>query len=357
MIHAVIMAGGRGERFWPLSRLKTPKQLLRILGDKTLLEQTVARLKPIVPESRIWVVTNEEQAPAIRKLLPRLPGSHILKEPVGRNTAPCIALAAYIIAGQDPDSIMVVLPADHIVSPRKKFQQILRSAIRAARRGDSLITIGIKPGFPATGYGYIKRGRKIVVRDSHSFYRVEKFIEKPDLTRARRFLRSQFFSWNSGMFVWSVPAICRALQQHLPEVAASLKPVSLLPERKRKKFLAQVYPRLPSVSVDYGVMEKHQNVLVTSADFAWDDVGSWEALKNHLPKDSADNQGEGEFVARDTSDCIAVSTGPLIGLVGVTGLIVAATEDAVLVCSRDKAQDVKKLVQFLRKKPKYRIYV
>ena len=353
MIHAVIMAGGVGERFWPMSRSATPKQLLNIIGRETMIEQTVSRLKPMVDESRIWVVTTVAQAPAIHELLPGIPVSHILKEPIGRNTAPCIALAAYAIAREEPGAVMVVLPADHVISPKREFQRTIRAASKTASRFGSLITIGIKPTFPSTGYGYIKSGQEITNTGGLTFYRVSRFVEKPDRRRARGFLKSGLYTWNSGMFIWSVQSIIEAIEKYLPDLADALSPLLKLGIRKRQAFLDQVYPSLKKVSIDYGIMEKHSDVLVTSASFNWDDVGSWESLEGYLNKDGDDNYARGEMIGVDSDDCISFSTGPVVGLVGVSNLIVVATDDAVLVCQREKAQDVKKLVQKLKAKKKY----
>jgi mannose-1-phosphate guanylyltransferase len=353
MLHAVIMAGGVGERFWPLSRSTQPKQLLNIVGGGTMIEQTVARLKPMVDESRIWVVTTVAQAPAIRKLLPGITASHILKEPIGRNTAPCIALAAYAIAREEPEAGMVVLPADHVISPKREFQRTIRAAAKTTARLGSLITLGIKPTFPSTGYGYIKNGKEITKTGGLAFYRVSRFVEKPDRKRAREFLKSGLYTWNSGMFIWSVQAIIEAIEKHLPELAGALSPLLELSIRDRQAFLNRVYPPLRKVSIDYGIMEKHSDVLVTAASFNWDDVGSWEALEGYLNKDADNNYARGELVGVDSDDCISFSTGPLVGLVGVSNLIVVATGDAILVCPREKAQDVKKLVQKIRKSKKH----
>ena len=353
MLHAVIMAGGVGERFWPLSRSATPKQLLNIIGRETMIEQTVSRLKPMVDESRIWVVTTVAQAPAIRKLLPGIPASHILKEPIGRNTAPCIALAAYAITREEPEAGMVVLPADHVISTKREFQKTIRAAAKTAAQLGSLITIGIKPTFPSTGYGYIKRGKEIVRTGGSAFYRVSRFVEKPDLKRARGFLKSDLYTWNSGIFIWSVKSIIGAIEEYLPDLTAALSPLLKLRIGERQAFLNRVYPALRKVSIDYGIMEKHSDVLVTAASFSWDDVGSWEALEGYLNKDADDNYARGELVGVDSDDCISFSTGPVVGLVGVSNLIVVATDDAVLVCPRERAQDVKKLVQKLKAKKKY----
>jgi mannose-1-phosphate guanylyltransferase len=354
MLHGVIMAGGSGERFWPLSRKATPKQLLKIVGRETMIEQTAARLKPLIDNSRTWVVTTSAQGPAVKRLLPGVLDSHILREPMGRNTAPCVALAAYAIAREDPEAVMVVLPADHVISPKKAFQESLRGAAAAAAETGSLVTIGITPTFPATGYGYIRRGKKAGSFAAADFYRVDHFIEKPDPARARRLIRSPLYTWNSGIFIWSFAAIDRALEEHLPEVARRLRPLQALPLRRRGAFLRKVYPGLPSVSIDYGIMEKHRRVLVAAAGFQWDDVGSWAALTKYLPPDQDGNRGRGEVAVHDSSNCLGVSTGPLIGLVGVCDLVVMATGDAVLVCPREKAQDVKKLVEKLRGDKRYR---
>ncbi|MFH1038080.1 MAG: sugar phosphate nucleotidyltransferase [PVC group bacterium] len=354
MLHAVIMAGGTGERFWPLSRRSTPKQLLSIVGKGTMIEQTVARLQPLADESRIWVVTTGEQAPALRKILPEIPAAHILMEPVGRNTAPGVALAAYAVAREDPDAVMAILPADHLIEPKREFQKTIAAAAQTAERTGALITIGIKPAFPSTGYGYIRRGGEITETNGCSFYRVDRFVEKPDRKRARQFIRNPRFAWNSGIFIWSLEAIERALERHLPEVARALRPLRSLPARSRKSFLERVYPGLPGISIDCGIMEKHRDVLVTVAAFRWDDLGSWEALGGYLPRTPDGNRARGALVTHDANGCIGFSTGPLIGLAGVSNLIVAATGDAVLVCTRERAQDVKKLVQKIRKNKKYR---
>ncbi len=347
------MAGGSGERFWPLSRKATPKQLLNIVGRDTMIEQTADRLNPLIDRSRIWVVTAASQAPEIKRLLPGVPDSHILPEPAGRTTAPCAALAAYAIARQDPEAVMAVLPADHVIAPKGEFQKSLRSAAAAAAGTGSLVTIGITPDFPATGYGYIKRGKAAGRFGSRDFYRVERFIEKPDLARARKLVRSPLYTWNSGIFIWSLAAIDRALEQHLPEIARKLRPLRDLPLRRRGPFLRKIYSGLPAVSIDYGIMEKHREVLVTVAGFQWDDVGSWAALTRYYPPDRDGNRGRGDVVAHDCADSLGFSTGPLIGMIGVSGLAVVATSDAVLVCPRDRAQDVKKLVEKLRANPRY----
>ena len=357
MRQAIIMAGGRGERFWPMSRMNSPKQLLKIIGERTMIEETVSRLNPLIPGERIWVVTNEIHAPAIRRLLPDIPSSQIIAEPAGRNTAPCIALAAYAVRRKDPEATMVVLPADHVISPKKEFHRTIRASCRAAEKHRSLVTIGIKPTFPSTGYGYIKRGRKISEENGYDFFRVDRFVEKPDQGRARRFLKSDRYTWNSGMFIWTADTILEAFRKHLPEIADKLAPAESMAARRLDHFLGKTYPQLPSVSIDYGIMEKAETVLVTSATFSWDDVGSWEALEKHLPGDRRGNRRKGKNLNVDSNNCITFSDGPMIGLVGVSDLIVVTTEDAVLVCDRKRAQDVKNLVKKLRSENKFKKYL
>jgi mannose-1-phosphate guanylyltransferase len=357
MIHAVIMAGGKGERFWPWSRESTPKQLLPIVGEESMLEQTAARVRPLVGNSRIWVVTNEKQGKAIRRLLPGLSPRHLLLEPAGRNTAPCIALAAAAVAEEDPEGVLLVLPADHVISPRKAFLRTMASCARIARKRDCLITVGIPPRYPATGYGYIRRGREEARDGKTRFFTADEFREKPDRKTARRLVSSGRYYWNAGIFVWSVNSIAAALDAHLPDIAKGAREICRAPRSARGDALRRIYPRLPSISIDYGVMEKHDRVLVVPASFAWDDVGSWDALSAYYPKDPEGNAGRGDFAAVDSAGCLAVSDGPLIGLVGVDRLVVAATRDAVLVCSRDRSQDVKKLVQKLRKNARQRRFL
>jgi len=258
------------------------------------------------------------------------------------------------VAREDPQAEMVVLPADHIISPKQGFQRTIRAAAKTASRLGSLITIGITPTYPSTGYGYIKSGKDITRADGLAFFRVSRFVEKPDRKRARQFLKSGLYTWNSGIFIWSVQSIIAAINEHLPEIARSLSPILKLNIRDRRKFLSRIYPSLPRVSIDYGIMEKHPDVLVTAASFNWADVGSWEALEGYLPKDTDNNSARGELAAVDSHDCISFSTGPLIGMVGVSNLIVVATKDAILICPRERAQDVKNLAQKLKAKKKYR---
>jgi mannose-1-phosphate guanylyltransferase len=327
---AVIMAGGVGERFWPLSRKKRPKQLLPIVGKRTMIQQAVARLKGVVPARRIVVVTNAVQAPLIRRQLRGV--KHILAEPAGRNTAPCIAWATAFIRERDPRAVMVVVPADSYIPDTTQYQAAVRDSLELAGREDVLITIGIQPTSPHTGYGYIQLGDRLNDR----FWRAKRFVEKPDRPTAERFLASGDYRWNAGMFVWSVRAITAALREFQPELATDAR------------TLQRRYAKLEKISIDYAVMEKAGNVVVANGDFTWDDVGDWAALERHLPKDATGNVVRGEFAGVDTSGCIVLNdTGKLVGAVGVQDLVIVQTGDATLVCRKADSQRVRELVKQL----------
>ncbi len=353
-VWAVIMAGGRGERFWPWSRCERPKQFLTLQGNRTLLQHTYERLKKLVPVERLLVVTGRRYADLTRRQLPDLPPDNLLLEPVGRDTAPCIGLAALWVSARDPDAVMVVVPSDHFVSPEEEFLGCLKACTRVARmEDDPVVVIGVPPSRPETAYGYIKTGEQIEVLDGYPVYRVERFTEKPDRQTAERFLARGNYFWNSGMFIWSVSGVWYEIGRHLPDLERGLR--SLRPHIGRPTFeeeLARVFPQLPKISIDYGVMEKADNVLMLPARFAWDDLGSWSALPRIHDTDEAGNVVVGEHVGVDTEDCVLVSQGRLLATVGVRDLIVVETEDAVLVCRRDCDQRLKELLEELRARGK-----
>jgi len=348
-VKAVIMAGGKGERFWPLSRENLPKQLLSLVGKRSLLQETVNRLQPLIPPQDILVVTRRPLGRDIKRQLPKVPKKNIISEPVGRNTAPCIGLAAKKIK---EDAVMVVLPADHIVKLRRKFLDTLKMAITLARETGSLITIGIKPTYPATGYGYIEAGareKQKAVSDKRQVFKVKRFVEKPDEKRAERFLKSGRFFWNSGMFVWKKSVILEAIRKYMPSLYYKLQMVS-------SKNINKLYPGLPNVSIDYGIMEKAKNRLVIPADFSWEDLGSWESLDRFFLRDGNKNSIMGRVSTIDTRNCIMVNRKGLLSAIGVSDLIVVSTEDVTLVFPKGKGQQVKKLVEKLRRAPKLRKY-
>ncbi len=342
VVKAVIMAGGKGERFWPLSREKFPKQLLSLTGEKSLLQETVERIQPLIPPRDILVVTRRPLAKAIERQLPQVPRRNIISEPVGRNTAPCIGLAAKMIK---EDAVMVVLPADHIIKPRGKFLDTLKKAVTLAKETENLITIGIKPTYPATGYGYIEAGNK----EKRQVFRVKRFVEKPDNKKAERFLKTGRFFWNSGMFVWKKSVILEAIRKYMPSLCQRLQMIS-------SKNISKLYLGLPNVSIDYGIMEKAKNSLVIPADFSWEDLGSWESLDKFLSRDRKKNAVMGRVSTIDSGNCIMVNRKGLLSAIGVSDLIIVSTEDVTLVFPKGKGQQVKKLVEKVRKTPKLRKY-
>lgn len=348
-MYVVILAGGSGTRFWPLSRTKTPKQLMSVFGGRSMLQRTVERVLPLSPK-RIMVVTNILQAEETERQLRELGGFpvDVIAEPVGRNTAPAIALAAAIIARDDPGATMLVLPADHYIRNEEEFCRVARAACEAAADG-ALVTLGIEPTRPETGYGYIEAETSPGV----GVYPVKRFVEKPDLPKALEFLAAGNFYWNSGMFIWRVEAIRRELSRQMPELAQAIDTIALEPGdlETLKHRVAAVYPGISGESIDYGVMERAERVLVIPASFGWSDVGSWSALPEVMDGDGNGNIAIAArgLVSIDSANSLVYGNGKLTALVGVDGLIVVDTPDALLVCRQDRAQDVKKVVEALQK--------
>jgi mannose-1-phosphate guanylyltransferase len=355
-LYAVIMAGGIGSRFWPRSRRAHPKQFLDVFGTASLIQNTFGRLQPLVEPEHVLVVTNEAYVEKTREHLPAVPPENILGEPVARNTAPCIALAAARLLAEDPDATMVVLPADHLIANVGAFHDVLRTAVDAAQDG-ALVTIGIRPTHPETGYGYIQfdaDGDTDGVADdgpaeAPRAHRVLSFAEKPDLHTAERFLDAGDFLWNSGMFIWRADAILAAMERHLPDVWRVFAPLAdAFGTDRQQEAVADAYERSPKISIDYGVMERADNVLVVPGSFGWSDVGDWRAVHDLADKDDAGNRAEGNVILQDTARSFARSAdGRLLVLVGMEDALVVDTGDAVLVCHREQAQKVKDVVDFL----------
>lgn len=346
-IHAVILAGGRGTRFWPRSRTRTPKQLLNIVGRKTMLEQTLERLAPLVPPSRIWIVTNAEQAAAVRRQARGVPAANILAEPVGRNTAAAIGLAAAHIARRAPGALMAVLPADHYIAQPARYRRIVRAALEMAGRGPHLVVLGIPPTRPDTGFGYIERGRRTARIAGQSVYAVRRFTEKPALPLARRYAASGRFDWNAGMFFWSAENYLAALEDFLPATRRALRKLAgTFGTRGYDRALRRLYPRLENISVDYAVMEpatrpgSRWRVFVLPARVGWSDIGSWAAVYELLARRPGQNVAAGRVVALDAAGNFFWCPGKLIAAVGVRDLVLVETADALLLCPRDRAQDV-----------------
>ncbi|MSR64402.1 MAG: mannose-1-phosphate guanylyltransferase [Verrucomicrobiae bacterium] len=352
--YAVIMAGGGGERFWPMSRMRTPKQLLALVTERTLIEETVARIEPVFPLKNILIITNTAQAPKIRKLLPHIPKKNIIAEPMRRDTAAAVALGTVIVARRNPNAVMAVLPADHVIKEPAKYQRVLVDCLELAGREKVLVTIGIKPTEPNTGYGYIEAGKKRGTK----FWDAKRFVEKPDLATAKKYVASGRYRWNAGMFVWSAAAVSEALDTHIPELFSRLR--TLHPAIDTPRFsdaLRKLYPKLQRVSIDYGLMEKAQNVVVADGSFAWDDVGSWVALERHLPRDAHGNVSRGKLVSLRSQNNIVIGDKRLIATLGVRDLIIVETKDATLICHRDEAQKIKEIVTWLGQHPEWKKHV
>ncbi|CUS97556.1 mannose-1-phosphate guanylyltransferase [Candidatus Kryptobacter tengchongensis] len=352
---AVIMAGGVGSRFWPKSRARKPKQFLNILSSKSLIEQTIERINPLIPEENILIVSNKNQTAELVQVLPKFPIQNIILEPLSKNTAPCIGLASLFIKRHQPDAVMVVLPSDHLITDVEKFLNTLKIGIESAYETMGLITIGIQPTYPSTGYGYIQ-----FIEDDESemskkgVYKVKTFAEKPDLETAQKFLDSGDFLWNSGMFIWRVDVILDEIKTHLPDIYEELMKIDEAIGRDDfKTVLEQSYGKMRAISIDYGVMEKTDRAYVIKASFGWSDVGSWEEVYNLAPKDKDGNyiaSNSENVILIDVKNCLVEGNKTIIAMIGVEDLIVVSTEDAILICKRDRAQDVRNVVNFLKRK-------
>lgn len=351
-ITAVLMAGGKGERFWPYSRQRLPKQFLPLMqGEPTMLQQTAARLAPLVEMQDIYVVASQEYIEVIKAQLPQLPRQNILAEPFPRSTAPAVALAGAAIMQRHEDAIMLVLPSDHLIQPLDGFVSTMRDAARVAQLTGDMVTIGVPPAYAETGYGYIRYAPDKLAQ---GYYPVEAFVEKPDANTARGYLDSGRYFWNSGMFVWTMSTLKQCLKGLLPSLYEGMH--MLANAWRMPQFddvLAQQYQNWPSESIDYGLMERAENIAVIPAGFHWDDVGSWLALQRLHPLDDKSNMIQGDVVSVDSSDCIFVGQKRVIAALGVEGLVVVDTPDALLICAKDRVQDVKKITSQLRSEDRY----
>ena len=344
----VIIAGGKGERFWPQSRARRPKHLLPIVGKKPMLAQTLDRIRPLVPAKNIFVITSAVQAKAVREVCAKIPAANIIAEPVGRDTAAAVGLAAAVVGARDPQGVFAVLPADHIIHDAKSYQRDLRAAFAAAESAPVMVTIGIAPTEPATGFGYIQRGDVWEKFAGCPVYRVKRFVEKPALEVAKSYLAGGDYIWNAGMFVWSVPVVEAALAKHAPELDSGFKPIRLALAKGRAlaPVLKKIYPKLAKISVDYALLEKSDNVVVLPSSFDWDDVGAWPAVPKHYKKDAAGNVTRGRALIEGGSNNIVFSEGDhLLAVLGADDFIVVHTADATLVAPKSKAQEIKLLLK------------
>jgi mannose-1-phosphate guanylyltransferase len=361
--YAVILAGGRGTRFWPRSRTRTPKQLLNIIGADTMLQQTAARLSPLFADANLWIVTNEDQAAEVRKQLPRVAKSHVLAEPIGRNTAAAIGLAAIHLRHEHGDAIMAVLPADHYIAQSAKYRALVQSALHIASESGQMAVLGIPPMRPETGFGYIERGKTVQRSGKFPVYDVRQFTEKPSLAVAKKYVASGRYFWNAGMFFWRVSTFLENLRRYVPKTHAALQELAQTIDTPRYAgALRKIYPRLENISVDYAILEpatrnaQHPVVHVLPAEIGWSDIGSWEAvyeliavstINNRRRRETSGNISAGPHLAIDAANNFLWSPQKFVAAIGVNNLVVVETPDALLICPRDRGQDVGKIVKYL----------
>lgn len=361
--YPVILAGGRGTRFWPLSRKKRAKQLLALDGKQTMIQQTVARLLPLAPTKRFWIITNEDLRSAIAKQLPRLPKAQVLAEPAGRNTAPAIGLAAFLLLREDPDAVLGLFPSDHVIADERRYRETLERGIEIAAAGANVVVLGIRPNRAETGYGYIEAGSTF----QGEALRVRRFTEKPDAKKAAEFVAAGNYFWNSGMFLWSARTLADALREHLPKTVPLLEEIAAaFGTRKFATAFRKLYPKCENISVDYAVLEPRSakgeqagNIFCLPADFGWNDLGSWTALHEHHTAKSSPPEGNlvagsGVFLLNARDNYIH-APGKFVAAVGVSDLVVVETPDALLITSRLHAQDVGKVVKYLDEKKLHKL--
>lgn len=356
-LYAVILAGGSGTRFWPLSRELYPKQLLKLIGDETMIQRTLRCAEKAAPPQNIYVVTHRRQADAVRMqsaAVVSMPPDHLITEPQAKNTAAAIGLAAITLIRKDPEAIMVVMPADHVIKKSAHFTKAVRAGVRLARAG-WLVTFGVKPLRPETGYGYIKAGTGCQMPDAGEkmkAYEVERFVEKPDPATAKRYWRSGRYYWNSGIFIWKASIILAAIKEHQPKLYRGLIAIqNALGTSEEEKVIERVYDHLDTVSIDYGVLERlHKNLAVMPVEMGWSDVGSWTAIEQISPTDSVGNVTVGNVIDLDSRRSILYADKRLVATIGLEDLVVVDTEDATLVCHKNRVQDVRRVVETLRQR-------
>ncbi len=361
--YPVILAGGRGTRFWPLSRKKRAKQLLALDGKQTMIQQTVARLLPLASPKKFWIITNEDLRTAVAKQLPKLPKTQVLAEPAGRNTAPAIGLAAFLLLREDPEAVLGLFPSDHVIGDEKRYRETLERGIEIAAAGANIVVLGIRPNRAETGYGYIEVGSA----SQGEALRVRRFTEKPDAKKAADFVAAGNYFWNSGMFLWSAHTLTDALREHLPKTASLLEEIAAaFGTRKFPAVLKRLYPKCENISVDYAVLEPRSakgeqtgNIVCLPADFGWNDLGSWTALHEHHTAKSSPPEGNlvaasGVFLMNARGNYV-YAPGKFVAAVGVSDLVVVETPDALLITTRQHAQDVGKVVKYLDEKKLHRL--
>lgn len=367
---AVIMAGGSGERFWPLSRQRKPKQLLSLVSEKTMLEEAIERIEGLIPLEDIYIITSKLLLEPIRKSLPRLPKENVIAEPAKRNTAPCLALAAAFISAKykniykSNDILMSVLTADHLIAPAKDFRKTIEKTLAYVEKNDALAIIGIKPDRPETGYGYIELGKPFDYASKEvEIQSIVRFCEKPNYEKALEFFESGKFLWNSGMFFWRLDCFINQLTEHLfpvgskiPEMAEHYEDKTNIALESSLDSISPIFEAFPDISIDYGLMEKAKNLVIAKAIFSWDDLGSWDSLSRVLPNDENNNLSKGNVIAIESANSVLINAARnkemLIATLGINDLVVVLSDDALLVCPKDKVQEVKKCVAELKSQNK-----
>lgn len=349
-IVAVIMAGGKGERFWPRSRKSMPKQFLSLTNDgKTMIQHTVERLSPIVDIEDVFIVTNKDYKELVKQQLKDISDENILLEPMAKNTAPCIGLAAVHIRRKYQDAIMLVLPSDHLIKYNELYIDTLKDAVHVAEKNENLVTIGITPTYPETGYGYINFGAREKEDGESRAYCVNRFVEKPNLELAKEYLASGKYLWNSGMFVWKTSTILKKFEELLPEVYAGMLEIeSGIGKQEEGQIIESVFSKVPAESIDYGIMEHATNIYTIPGNFGWDDVGSWLALERVNKTNENGNVIQGNVISINTSNTIVQGTDKLIATIGIENLIIVDTDDAMLICTKESTQEVKKVIENLK---------
>ncbi len=348
-IYTLIMAGGSGTRFWPRSKTQKPKQYLNIFGESSLLQDTIKRFATFTEKENIYIVSSATQAKVLEEQTPMLPKQNLIYEPVGRNTLPCIGLAAMYAERENPDGIMVVSPSDHLITNNQLFEDTVLAAVKIADKRDGIVTIGITPSYPATGYGYVKTKEDITGSEKIAQFKVERFVEKPDEKTASEYLKQGGFYWNSGLFVFKVSVFLEAVEKFAPELYADLRKIQTdFGNPTYEETLDTIYRAVKGISVDYGIMEHADNIFLVEGNFDWNDLGSWESVYLTDKKDENGNAGSGEALLVDTKNSYVYSDKNLVAVVGLEDVIVVQDGNTTLVCKRDKAEDVKKIVEKLK---------
>ncbi len=352
-LRVIIMAGGAGTRFWPVSRKNKPKQFLPIVSEKTMIEETIDRLSPRVPLNNIYTIANPEKTEIAKSLLPGLPDENFLVEPLGKNTAPSLILATARIYLQNPRAVVAALPADHLIKNTSLFLQKFEAAATAASSGDYLVTFGVPPAYPATGYGYIQFSKDNPLKTLEEvFYNVQEFKEKPGLEQAKVFLKEENYFWNSGMFLWQAGVFAQKLERFAPDMFSYWTKTLEALKTNDNARISSLFEEMPSLSIDYALMEKAEGVLMAKGDFGWSDVGAWSSLAELWPQDKTGNALKGENIILDSQDCLVYNPGKLTALIGVKDIIVVETDDALLVVHKSQDQKVKDIVEEIKKKKK-----